>query len=91
MGIGKECEQKEIINCYYIFFLFSTTFYGLRDQIQFFYFFIFLHKDRERKIRTYDIRFIRRGSQPIELPLEYVKFNFSCRQMIKMDFFVHIF
>ena len=29
-----------------------------------------LYKGREREIRTYDLRFIRCGSQSIELPFE---------------------
>jgi hypothetical protein len=36
---------------------------------EFFYFLTCPHKGRGRGIRTCDIRFIRRGSQPIELPL----------------------
>jgi hypothetical protein len=54
-----------------------------------FIFFLFFyltcpHRGRERKIRICDLRFIRHGLQPIDLP--FGDFSFSCLYGYSMDF-----
>jgi hypothetical protein len=47
----------------------TSIFYNAYNLLIFFFFLTCPHKGRGRGIRTCDLCFIRRGSQPIELPL----------------------